>query len=197
MLTLAPDHGVLPSPPSRNTLSRPGSSLHSNSSRHSQLLPSCSSTRIHDEVITPDLASLVCEQVRNYIVCQGAALKSKVNEDAATTTGVQPARSPLLLFHARRRATAIQSRDLRVQNTLSLWTRKVARGVRSSSPLHYRKRTDENQEWTGIWHKILLGAFSWLRDNTRTKVNDCLRVSRIVGHPVPCSFWNVPAVAVN
>ena len=139
-----------------------------------------------DEVITPDLASLVCEQVRNYIVCQGAALKSKVNEDVAKTTGVQPREVSFTpLPREEKGYSDPEQRSQTTEHSIAMDLAKLQEAFDRQALYIIGKEQMKIRIGTGIWRKILLSAFLWLRDNTRTKVNHCLHVSRLVGRPVP------------
>ena len=124
-----------------------------------------------DEVITPDLASLVCEQVRDYIVTQGAALKSKVIENGVKTTAVQareisftplPREEKGYSDPEKRSQTTEQSIAMDLAKLQSAFDRQVLYII--------GKEQMKIKAGTGIWRKILLKAFLWLRDNTRTKV---------------------------
>ena len=124
-----------------------------------------------DEVITPDLASLVCEQVRNYIVCQGAALKTKSKEYDADSTGVQPREisfTPLPRENKgysdpeKRSQTSEQSIAMDLATLQEAFDRQV---------LYIIGKEQMKIKPGGGWmRKILLHVFLWLRDNTRTKI---------------------------
>jgi KUP system potassium uptake protein len=124
-----------------------------------------------DEVITPDLASLVCEQVRNYIITQGAALKTKANEDATTTTGIQPREISFTpLPRDQKGYSDPEKRSQTTEQSIAMDLAKLQEAFDRQVLYIIGKEQMKIKSGTGIWRKILLKAFLWLRDNTRTKV---------------------------
>lgn len=124
-----------------------------------------------DEVITPDLASLVCEQVRNYIVCQGAALRTKANEDGTTTTSVQPRDVSFTpLPRGEKGYSDPEKKSQTTEQTIAMDLSKLQEAFDRQVLYIIGKEQMKIKNGTGIWRRILLSAFLWLRDNTRTKV---------------------------
>jgi KUP system potassium uptake protein len=126
-----------------------------------------------DEVITPDLASLVCEQVRNYIICQGAALKtSTANGDAiATTTAVHP--REISFTPLPREEKGYSDPEMSSQTTeesIAMDLAKLQEAFDRQVLYIIGKEQMKIKSGTGMWRKILLKMFLWLRDNTRTKI---------------------------
>jgi KUP system potassium uptake protein len=126
-----------------------------------------------DEVITPDLASLVCEQVRNYIVCQGAALKLKAanGNTTATTTSAQPREISFTpLPREEKGYSDPEKRFKTTEESIAMDLAKLQQAFDRQVLYIIGKEQMKIRGGTGIWRKILLKAFLWLRDNTRTKV---------------------------
>ncbi len=124
-----------------------------------------------DEVITPDLASLVCEQVRDYIVTQGAALKSRAIENGAQTTTVQPREISFTpLAREEKGYSDPEKRSQTTEQSIAMDLAKLQSAFDRQVLYIIGKEQMKVKGGTGIWRKILLKAFLWLRDNTRTKV---------------------------
>ena len=124
-----------------------------------------------DEVITPDLASLVCEQVRDYIVTQGAALKSKAIENGAKTTAVQAREISFTpLPREEKGYSDPKKRSQTTEQSIAMDLAKLQAAFDRQVLYIIGKEQMKIKAGTGIWRKILLKAFLWLRDNTRTKV---------------------------
>ena len=127
-----------------------------------------------DEVITPNLAALVCEQVRNFIVCQGAALRSKSqsNGEAATTTAREISFTPLPR-ESRGDSGGHSDPEKLYQTTeesIALDLAKLQQAFDRQVLYIIGKEQMKIKGGTGIWRKMLLSSFLWMRDNTRTKV---------------------------
>jgi len=126
-----------------------------------------------DEVITPDLGSLVCEQVRNYIVCQGAALKAQIaNGDAhVTTTAVQPREISFTPLPREEKGYSDPEKKYQTtEESISMDLVKLQQAFDRQVLYIIGKEQMKIKPGTGIWRRTLLKAFFWLRDNTRTKV---------------------------
>jgi KUP system potassium uptake protein len=126
-----------------------------------------------DEVITPDLASLVCEQVRNYIICQGTALKANIaNGDAAPTTiALQPREISFTPLPREEKGYSDPEKKYQTtEESIALDLTKLQQAFDRQVLYIIGKEQMKIKSGTGIWRKILLKAFLWLRDNTRTKV---------------------------
>jgi len=131
-----------------------------------------------DAVITPDLASLVCEQVRDFIIRSGAKKKSAIpsaTKDQDSTfiappqteenESEQPAisQSPASSSENEKKLVATDETILAdVAKLQAAYDHKIL----------YIIGKEEMRIKTGtkIWRNILLRAFLWLRDNTRTKI---------------------------
>ncbi|KAH6709561.1 potassium transporter-domain-containing protein [Leptodontidium sp. MPI-SDFR-AT-0119] len=118
-----------------------------------------------DEVITPDLASLVCEQVRNFIIFQGASLKSTPSSSIQTTTQ-EVTFTPLPRDDEKRR----EMRALATEETIAADLAKLQHAFDRQVLYIIGKEQMRVKNGTGLWRKAMLHAFLWLRDNTRTKI---------------------------
>jgi len=116
-----------------------------------------------DEVITPDLASLVCEQVRNFIVCQGASLKSTPSTSIQTQ---DVAYTPLSRDDEKRQGM----KALATEETIATDLAKLQHAFDRQVLYIIGKEQMRVRSGTGWWRKAMLHAFLWLRDNTRTKI---------------------------
>jgi KUP system potassium uptake protein len=130
-----------------------------------------------DEVITPDLASLVCEQVRDFIIRSGAQKKSTIPPavkdrdvtfvpppQAENAVTPQSPESPSLA--EKKNEAAHEAADLGI----------LADVVKLQAAYDHKvlyiigKEEMRIKRATPIWRRILLKAFLWMRDNTRTKI---------------------------
>lgn len=153
-----------------------------------------------DEVITPDLAALVCEQIRSYLILQSTTLK--LSKDSSTA-------------NSNTTTTQIQAREITPATAAT--TSRAFEPLPRERVVHYEKGSDPEQTsntteatlaadlaklqsafdrqvlyiigkeqmrvkgGTKIWRKFLLHSFLWLRDNTRTKVaNLRVQTDRVV-----------------
>ncbi|KAK0118864.1 hypothetical protein ONS96_011944 [Cadophora gregata f. sp. sojae] len=116
-----------------------------------------------DEVITPDLASLVCEQVRNFIVCQGDSLKSTPSTSIQTQ---DVAFTPLPRNDEKRH----EMKSLATDETIAKDLAKLQHAFDRQVLYIIGKEQMRVKSGTGWWRKAMLHAFLWLRDNTRTKI---------------------------
>ncbi|TVY57953.1 Potassium transporter 5 [Lachnellula cervina] len=114
-----------------------------------------------DEVITPDLGSLVCEQVRDFIVRAG--IPEPVREVNFTPSSRDGHSSPSKTTIA---TSETESKQERIASELSKLELAFSRQV-----LYIiGKEQMKIRAGTNLWRKGLLSAFLWIRDNTRTKV---------------------------
>lgn len=120
-----------------------------------------------DEVITPDLASLVCEQVRNFIVCQGVALKYS---DSSEPTSIQDHTFTPLPRTDEKGYSDPEMTSLTTEDTIAADLAKLQHAFDRQVLYIIGKEQMRVKAGTGIWRKALLHAFLWLRDNTRTKI---------------------------
>jgi KUP system potassium uptake protein len=114
-----------------------------------------------DEVITPNLASLVCEQVRNFIVTQRATSKpletdhgisyapTTKDETSSSDSGNKPQVTEVTI--AADLAKLQAAYDRQVLYIIGKEQLKIRVG-------------------TGLWRKGLLSIYLWLRENSRTKI---------------------------
>lgn len=138
-----------------------------------------------DEVITPDLASLVYEQIRDFIIRQGAARKS-----SALLSSLPP--YPLLLPQARENPfiphpeaeengstiitksptllSDIEKMSQSTDETIVADLAKLQKAYDQKVLYIIGKEQMKVKAGTGILRNMLLKAFLWLRDNTRTKI---------------------------
>lgn len=131
-----------------------------------------------DEVISPNLAALVCEQVRNFIV---TSTPSHPSFPSTTAVEVNPEDATYVPV----------SRDLKVpsdENTSSSsdydrtkpavrTVDSLARDLAMLQEAHDRqilyiigKEQMRVRAGTMLWRRVLLHTFLWLRENTRTKI---------------------------
>ncbi len=121
-----------------------------------------------DEVITPDLASLVCEQVRNFIVCQGAALKSSDSEPSTSDQTQEISFAPL--SRNEKGGSDPETKALTTEETIAADLAKLQHAFDRQVLYIIGKEKMRIKMGTKVWRTVLLRAFLWLRDNTRTKI---------------------------
>ncbi|KAI9780431.1 MAG: hypothetical protein M1839_006705 [Geoglossum umbratile] len=136
-----------------------------------------------DEVITPDLASLVYEQVRHFIIRRGAARKSLgplsphpslarenslilppqagENDNIATESSSSP---------------SDKEKPGSIDETIAAQLARLQQAYDRQVLYIIGKQQMKIKPGTGVWRNVLLSAFLWLRDNTRAKIAN-LRVS--------------------
>lgn len=154
----------------------------------------------NDEVITPDLASLIYEQVRNFVVTHGIA-RRPLNQAAGSQTTqeqqVSECRPPALRPATdvnNRQTTQIASSAVDLGNSAP---NKDLDGSTEAESSQSEKASDTGigselakleeayshrvlyiigkeqmkiKVNANIFRKVLLSAFLWIRDNTRTKI---------------------------
>lgn len=120
-----------------------------------------------DEVITPDLGSLVCEQIRDFIVKSAAPAPIREIKFPPTSSDGEDTessnKSPVTTMTTER-----EYRDKQEQMTDDLAKLELA----FSRQVLYiiGKEQMKIRPGTNIWRKGLLRSFLWIRENTRTKV---------------------------
>lgn len=159
-------------------------------------IPNCYRLVVHhgykDEVITPDLAALIYEKVRNHIVTRAADKK----REHATISAAKKRRSSGILknSNAWSEASATQTDISEIEDQSSLSVERARKRSRQTSSMSIatsstaarldaldRAFKDEVlyiigkeqmrvKEGTNIGRSLLLKAFILLRDNTRAKV---------------------------
>lgn len=153
-----------------------------------------------DEVITPDLASLVCEQIRSYLILQSATLALSSKPTAMASTSVQTRE---ITFLPLPRTTTLASEPTISNNedvdekdygsnpaahssstteaTLAADLAKLQSAYDKQVLYIIGKEQMRVRKGTKLWRRVLLNAFLWLRDNTRTKVaNLRVQTDRVV-----------------
>lgn len=118
-----------------------------------------------DEVITPDLGSLVCEQIRDFIV--KSAVPVPVREVKFTPDGDNPSDTEAkTTVSSSETEKGSQNRQEMMANDLAKLEQAFSRQV-----LYIiGKEQMKIRPGTNIWRKTALRAFLWMRENTRTKV---------------------------
>ncbi len=120
-----------------------------------------------DEVITPNLGALVCEQVRNFIVCQGVPLKYPDSSEPST---IQDHTFTPLPRGDEKGCTDPEMRSRTTEDTIAADLAKLQHAFDRQVLYIIGKEQMRVKAGTGSWRKGLLHAFLWLRDNTRTKI---------------------------
>lgn len=136
-----------------------------------------------DEVISPNLAALVCEQVRNFIVVSGAAPAPTHGPAIVNLTPDEPEESISTALPTEESGSASNrskerfSSDQDAANDPQSRSESILRDLKMLQEAHdYRilyiigKEQMRVRAGTGLVRKILLHTFLWLRDNTRTKI---------------------------
>jgi KUP system potassium uptake protein len=131
-----------------------------------------------DAVITPDLASLVCEQVRDFIIRSGAKKKSAIplaTKDQEATFIAPPQAEENESGHPAitQSPTSSSENEKKLETADETILADVAKlQAAYDHKILYIIGKEEMRIKTGtkIWRNILLRAFLWLRDNTRTKI---------------------------
>ncbi|TVY82368.1 Potassium transporter [Lachnellula suecica] len=119
-----------------------------------------------DEVITPDLGSLVCEQIRDFIIKSAIPMPVReINFEPSSREGATSGDAK----------TTISSTDGEkgFQDKQEQMTSDLAKlELAFSRQVLYiiGKEQMKVRPGTNIWRKSLLRVFLWMRDNTRTKV---------------------------
>jgi KUP system potassium uptake protein len=148
-----------------------------------------------DEVITPDLASLVTEQVRNFIITSGAAKKLTPSDEKETdesTPSDNP--DPDVPFDPLPRKSDEKSRSphitvspTREKPTVTITADDAEANARTDASISYdllklQEAYDRQVLYiigkeqmkikgTDSWpRQVILSVFLWIRDNTRTKI---------------------------
>ncbi|KUJ22256.1 potassium transporter, partial [Mollisia scopiformis] len=136
-----------------------------------------------DEVITPDLASLILEQVRDFIIRQRVSIRTK----GATNIPIQP--QEISFEPLARDEKSIGDPESKEQSILTSTTEEsIAIDLAKVQSAYDRqvlyiigKEQLRVKAGTKLWRKILLSAFLWIRENTRTKVaNLRVQTDRVV-----------------
>lgn len=132
-----------------------------------------------DVIITPDLASLVCEQVRGFLVRQHA--KKVANKDDAPVpieSGTDIRLAEEAMSNQDSTSNSVQASSIEKNEALlKAMDEKLADDLaKLQSAFDHQvlyiigKEQMKIRPNTGIVRRILLSAFLWIRDNTRTKI---------------------------
>jgi KUP system potassium uptake protein len=129
-----------------------------------------------DAVITPDLASLVCEQVRDFIIRSGAQKKSAIppaTEDRDVTFVPPPQaeeNEKAVIAQSPESASDTEKKHEVADETILADLSKLQAAYDHKVLYIIGKEEMRIKSGTKVWRNILLKAFLWLRDNTRTKI---------------------------
>jgi KUP system potassium uptake protein len=136
-----------------------------------------------DEVISPNLAALVCEQVRNFIVLSAAAPAPAHGPAIVTLTPDEPEESTTTALPTEDSGSTSNRSKERLPsekdtaNDPQSKSESILRDLKMLQEAHdYRvlyiigKEEMRVRAGTGLVRKTLLYTFLWLRDNTRTKI---------------------------
>ncbi|KAI9053722.1 hypothetical protein LZ554_002673 [Drepanopeziza brunnea f. sp. 'monogermtubi'] len=139
-----------------------------------------------DEVITPDLASLVCEQIWNFIVdsCQGGGVSVQHPDRDMSHAHAHPSPlrdrhtfTPPLRRHDEKGSSPSSASESRAVVVVAMTEETVAADLAKLQHAFDRqvlyiigKEQMRIKNGTGFVRKMLLTAFLWLRENTRTKI---------------------------
>lgn len=129
-----------------------------------------------DAVITPDLASLVCEQVRDFIIRSGAQMKSAIPPATKDrdVTFVPPPRAEenenAVIGQSPESASDTEKKREAAEETILADLSKLQAAYNHKVLYIIGKEEMRIKSGTKVWRNILLKAFLWLRDNTRTKI---------------------------
>ncbi|MCJ1471949.1 hypothetical protein MMC13_000591 [Lambiella insularis] len=110
-----------------------------------------------DEVVTEDLGMLVHEQLRDFIIREGAAPRPHVIEATQTTSD--------------EKATSSSSASSAEANETVVARLAIVQKAYDTQVLYIvGKEQMRIMSTTRIWRRVVLNAFLWLRDNTRSKI---------------------------
>jgi KUP system potassium uptake protein len=128
-----------------------------------------------DEVVTPDLASLVCEQVRNFIICQSLARKTPPQLSSEPSQSPDATLSPLPSSGEKDATTVTDSsstekKSQSTDESIAADLANVRQAFDHQILYIIGKEQMKVKVGTSLWRKILLKTFLWLRENTRTKI---------------------------
>ena len=129
-----------------------------------------------DEVITPDLAFLVYEQIRNFIITTHGAARREDAERTASTVGVMDGKDIIGDQDAPDESDTIRSEKLEdsksqpTDEMLAAELAKLEQAYDRQALYIMGKGQMKVKKESSIWRKILLYMFLFMRDNTRTKI---------------------------
>ncbi|KAH8816963.1 potassium transporter-domain-containing protein [Xylogone sp. PMI_703] len=125
-----------------------------------------------DVIITPDLASLVCEQVRHFLIRQHTSKVSNLGSNSPATVDIGTD-----IPTPRQDSSSISNSNSNNEKSSQLLDEKLANDLsRLQSAYEHQvlyiigKEQMKIRAGTGLVRSILLTAFLWIRDNTRNKI---------------------------
>jgi KUP system potassium uptake protein len=135
-----------------------------------------------DEVITPDLGALVCEQIRDFIIRQRVMPRDPTDIRLQTTREIsfEPLpRDEKSLSDPDSKAQSVSTST--TEESIAADLAKVQHAFDRQILYIIGKEQLRVKAGTKLWRKILLSAFLWIRENTRTKVaNLRVQTDRVV-----------------
>lgn len=119
-----------------------------------------------DEIITPNLAALIAEQIRDFIIRQRVNTTIKGEAELSTLpTSFEPlGRDEKSFSEARSVSTST------TEESIAADLAKVEAAFDRQILYIIGKEQLRVKAGTKMWRKVLLSAFLWIRENTRTKV---------------------------
>lgn len=125
-----------------------------------------------DEVITPDLAFLVYEQIRNFVATTHGAARREGDERTASTSGVMDGKD---ITDQDTSADTISekiddSKSQPIDEPLAAELARLEQAFNRQALYIIGKGQMKVRKDSSIWRKCLLHTFLFLRDNTRSKI---------------------------
>lgn len=124
-----------------------------------------------DEVITPDLAALIYEELRNYIILRGNHAPRKIpsdDDDPTLPPATEPAPTPSSGEPSSSSATDAEASP--PQHTVGADLARLQKAYDHQVLYIIGKEQLRVKRTTPLAKRALLHFFVWLRDNTRTKI---------------------------
>jgi KUP system potassium uptake protein len=132
-----------------------------------------------DEIITPNLAALVCEQVRDFIIRQ--RVNMAIKGDTVPLTQPRDNSFEPLGRDEKNFSEAQSVSTSTADESIAADLAKVEAAFDRQVLYIIGKEQLRVKAGTKLWRKILLSAFLWIRENTRTKVaNLTVDTSKVV-----------------
>jgi KUP system potassium uptake protein len=140
-----------------------------------------------DEVISPDLGSLVFEQVRDFIIHQGTTTKphfwipAQTQLNSAITALQDDENEDRITIQSPTTSSDMEEKSKVTNEMIAANLAKLQQAYDHQVLYIIGKEQIKIKEGIGIWRSSLLRAFLWLRDNTRTKIaNLKVNVDRVI-----------------
>jgi KUP system potassium uptake protein len=136
----------------------------------------------NDEVITPNLASVIYEQIRQYIITDHSSEhaiddSSTSDEQNGTTTSTDTPPQPQSQLAPEPSNEKLQTQTIpSMRKTSHTHVSSADALARLDSAFGYKvmyiigKEQLKIKKSTRLWRKLLLTLFLWIKDNTRTKM---------------------------